>query len=364
MKVAEIFAELGFQINTVQLNDVVGLLGKLNLTSVLASFGVKELYEGISNIMEVATGTALGMRNFNEQTGLSSQKMQQWASLAERFGVKGESVSNALSGIQKKLIGLKMGTDSSLLTPLYMLNQAGAGITGNEDPFTFIQKIGKAFQNLRPEIRSTIADMLGFNQDMIVLLNHIDELKNAPKISVLDQEQVQNLVQFNKASKELAQTWQNIRDSIAAGLAPILDGLVKFTTYMTNLAKSSSEFRDYLLAIGVALEAMIAVSTGPIGALVVLFTNLAALLGTIVHYWEQIKSSMPDLSLGNIKAQAENVVSGIGKSVGGAVTSTQTTLQNTFQIVSNDAQGVAKEVESVISKLLSDARYQQQLQNY
>ncbi len=59
MTIGELVFELGFKADTVKINDFIGMVGKLNLSSVLASFGVKELYDGLNKIMGIADETAI-----------------------------------------------------------------------------------------------------------------------------------------------------------------------------------------------------------------------------------------------------------------------------------------------------------------
>lgn len=356
MKIGELFVELGFHTDTVKVNDFIQMIGRLNLTSVLASFGVKELYDGLRAVMDIADQSAVGMNLFNKETGLSAQKMEQWSRYAKSMGVDGESVVSALGGIQKKLTGLKLGTDSSLLTPLYILNQHGAGLTGNENPFDFLEKALKSLHTLNPQLKTTVAGMLGINEQLLA----IESFKDA-KADVLSPEDVQNIMAYHKSVTDLGNTWKNVWEEMGAAMAPTLDGLAIFSNYLVNLVKHSETFVQDMKYFFVGLAAAIAVASGPVGALLFLLGSLLALIGQVVHYWPQIQAKMPNFSAGGLQSAANNITSGIGNTVQSSAKSVSTTMSNIFHIVSNDAKGVAAEVHKIVGNLLSDAQYQQPL---
>lgn len=357
MKIGELFFELGFKADTVQLNEVASLIGRLNLSSFLASLGVKELYDGLRNVLGIAEKTAMDMNLFGKETGLSSQKMTQWTRFAEQMGVSGETVGSTLIGLQKKLVGLKLGTDQSLLTPFYILNQAGAGITGNETPFELMEKFLGTVKKLDPALRTTVADMMGINTQLLAM----DSFKGADLIPVPSTEQIQAIMNYHKAIVDLGNTWKNIWEGVGASLAPIVEGLATAAKSFVDLAKNSETFAGYLKGIGIAIAAMVAVTSGPIGAITFLVTSLLALIGQLVHYGPQLQSLIPHLDLKGFKADIQNFFNpGLAAPVpvGQSSSLSQT---NSFHITSNNPEEVGKKVHDVIKELLSDAQYQQPL---
>lgn len=359
MKIGELFVELGFKADTIKLNEVAQLIGRLNLSSVLASFGVKELYDGLRDIMEIGEKTAMGMNLFGKETGLSAQQMTQWTRYAEEMGVSGDAVSAALTTLQKKATGLKSGLDSSLLTPLYMLNQAGAGITNADldNPFTFLEKAIKGLQNVNPALKTTIAGMLGINEQLLALKS----FKDANTINVLSENDVKSLMEYHKSVVELGNTWKNIWEEMAASMAPTLDGLAMFAEQITNAIKGSEKLAQDLKYFMIGVAAAIAFATGPIGALTFLVVSLLALVGQLEHYGPEIKSALSGLSLNGLKNAGSNVVGGIESGVQGIAKSITTSISNTFHITGNNPHEIAKVVDEHLSKHLSDAQYQQPL---
>lgn len=359
MKIGELFVELGFKADTIKLNEFAQLLGRLNLSSVLASVGVKELYDGLRDIMTLADHTAVGMNLFGKETGLSAQKMTQWSRYAEEMGVSGEAVTSALTGLQKKAAGLKSGLDSSLLTPLYILNQAGAGITNADldNPFVFLEKAIKGLQNVDPQLRTTVAGMLGINEQLLALKN----FKDADLIDVPNEEDVKKLMEFHKATVELGNTWKNVWEEMGAAMAPTLDGLAKGASWLSQLAKHSETLKGYLQGIAIAIAAMVAATTGPLGALVFLVTSLLSLIGQLIHYGPELKALMPNINMREISKAASNFTGNLERGVQDASKNVTTTISNIFHIAGNNAQEIARAVDDRLNKHLSDAHYQQPL---
>lgn len=369
MTIGELIFELGFKTDTVKLNEIVGLIGKLNLSSVLGALGVKELYDGLRDVMGVAEESALGMNMFEKQTGLSAQKMTQWTRYAEGMGVSAEAVSSTLTGLQKKLVGMKLGTDQSLLTPLYILNQAGAGITGNETPFELMNKFLATIKKLNPELKTTITDMMGINSQLLT----IDSFKGADLIDVPTSEDMNKLLAYHKATVDLGNTWKNVWESMGGALAPTLDGLATASNFLSNLGKHSETFRGYLQGIGIIIAAIVGVSTGPIGSLILLVTSLLALIGQLVHYWPQLQSLIPKLDFKSFMSDMKNaihiglpsvnpqVATSLGEKVQDWNQSRSISQSNTFHITGADAKDIGQHVHRIVGDLLSDAQFQQPL---
>lgn len=356
MNVGELIMYIGFKADTIKLNEFVHAVSELNLSSVLASLGVKELYDGLKSVIDIADKSALEMNIFTSETGLSAQKMEQWTRYAEKFGVAGDTVANALTTIQKKATGLKLGTDSSLLTPLYLLNQAGAGITNADlnNPFVFLNKALAALQKVNPELRTTIAGMLGINEQLLT----IKSFAGADGIRVLSPDNVQELNKMHSSLVDLGNEWKNVFEEIGASFVPMLDGLAKAADWLTKLTRDSADFQNLLGGLAIGFAAVWAASLGPLGAVVFLVSSLLALLGQLVHYWPQIQEKISGFGV-NFK----NILGGFANphvlSTGGATGSWQVTQHNTFHIASNDPHAVARAVDDRLSQHLDNAKRQQ-----
>jgi hypothetical protein len=223
VKVGQLWFGLGFDVDQVKLNDVVNSIGKLNLNSVLAAVGVGALVDGLKDIMDVASQITEPMYKFNAETGLSAQRMQQWSEYAQKFGVAGDVVSSSLAGLQKKMAAMKFG-DSSLLSGIYLLQQAGADINQSDlnDPFSFLQKATVGLQKIKPELRTYVAGLLGLNEQVLLLKNGF---QGADQMPFPSEEQVKAIRDYNSAWTMVGINLKQIFVDIASQYAPDLQNL-------------------------------------------------------------------------------------------------------------------------------------------
>jgi hypothetical protein len=274
VKVGQLWFGLGFDVDQVKLNDVVQAIGKLNLNSVLAAVGVGALVDGLKQVMDVGSQLTEPMYQFNKETGLSAQKMQQWKEYAERMGVSGDVVTSSLEGLQKKMAAMKFG-DSSLLSGIYLLQQAGAKINQSDlnNPFSFLSKATEGLQKIKPELRTYVAGLLGLNDQILLLKN----FNGADLIPVPTEEQVVAIRKYNAAWSAVGQTLQLLAVDIAGQLSPDLNELGNDLTFwgqaLNNIKEYIRPVIELTWGLYVALEA---IATGnPFG---LLLTSLAMIL--------------------------------------------------------------------------------------
>ena len=231
LRIGSLFMELGFDVDQVKLNDIVQTIGKLNLNIVLASLGVAGLVDGLKNIMEVGAGLTEPMYQFGQETSLSAQKMQQWSEYAQSMGVKGDVVSSSLAGLQKKMAAMKFG-DASLLSGIYLLQQAGAKINESDlnNPFSFLNKATEGLQKIKPELRTYVAGLLGLNEQVLLLKS----FNGAESMPTPTPEQVQSIRDYTSAWTILGINLKQVITDIASDLSP---GLQKLGESLNSLTK-------------------------------------------------------------------------------------------------------------------------------
>lgn len=371
MTVGELIFDISFKADTVKINDVIGMIGRLNFNSVLASFGVKELYDGLRHIMGIADETAVGMNLFGAETGLSSQKMTQWSKYAEQMGVSGDTVTDALTGLQKKMAGFKLGTDSSLLTPLYLLNQAGAGITDKDlsDPFSFLEKTVKTLPKVNSELKTTILGMLSVRSE----LAGIHSFSEANLIATVSPDQVSTLLQYHKIWTNLSQTMNMLFINLASQYAPEL----------ISLGEALSGTARYVSENIIEFKAWAEVLVG-IAALFIPFLRIPYVLAMIVSHFKEISETAKNAwewmnkvanavspkavaDAGNsMREYLKGQLSQVGIIQHGASASygtpepsaTSITQSNVFHISGIDAKDIGQHVSKHLNDKISDAVYQ------
>lgn len=362
MTVGELIFELGFKADTIKLNEFVEDIGKLNLSSVLASVGVKELYDGMKNIMDVADQMAVSMNLFGRVTGLSFQKMQQWKNYAEQMGVSGDAVTSTLEALQKKMADYKLYQDPSILTYTYLLNQAGAAITNADlnDPFSFLNKALVALQRMDPLLRTTIAGKLGIQEQLLAINN----FNAANSLDVPSPSQLNRLMQYHSVMTSLGQTIKQTFVDIASYFSDDFKDIGNVINTIIKSFHNLEPLREIAKILLTVAEASISIMF-PWTRIPLLIEWTLHSLRDLKNFWDSEKKphgSNFDVSKAHHLGTPEEMngyLSGIfGNRFANAPNSSNSTTvnqKNDININSNDPHATAHQVREALGNFINDA---------
>lgn len=262
MKLGELFYELGFKEDVTKLNDFIGMVGNLDMQSIFAAAGLGALYTATKKLMTISSDTAMEMRNFTVETGLSSQKMKSWSNAAESVGVAGNTVADTLKHIQMVQAKFKMNQpDEGFIQGIYLLNEYGkAGIDIYDDAFLMQEKIVKGLDKMDSSQKRNVLSLMGINEQMLRFYNDQTAFSERNKRIVPDKESVNNIMEYWKELKKLGQDlkilFTGIGDALSIWLTPltkVLDFFIKILFYVQKIqtiAVKSSAFLGSLGTIG------------------------------------------------------------------------------------------------------------------
>lgn len=330
------------------------------------------LVDGLRDIMNIGSQLTEPMYQFSQETGLSAQKMQQWSEYAQTLGVKGDVVSNSLAGLQKKMAAMQFG-DSSLLSGIYLLQQAGADINQNDlnDPFSFLDKATIGLQKIDPKLRTYVAGLLGLNEQLLLVKNGFAGSANLPSPTA---EQIQAIRDYNNVWTGVGIIFKQIVTDLAADFAPSLidlgNHIKEFFTVLHDYPAEIRTIFDALIGLG-------ALATGPLGQLVyilyMIVTHLKEIGDAARVTGEAIRkafgidnisknkmwtSDLPNSFLGKTldslnTPSSPNSIGNVSRE-----TSKQVTQHNNLYINGGNAKEIAKEIDDRLNQHLSLAFYQ------
>lgn len=222
MKIAELFAELGFKTNPgeeMKLRDFANVLGDLNMSSIAAAAGLGATGVAIAELAETTANAAQVIRNFHLYTGVPEKDIQQWEHFAETMGVaKGEVdsffASAKLAIGQMRLTGEGLGLLQAL------------GIDPNEkDPTKRFMQIRRAMrdENIAQETKMALLSRLQMSQGMQALMNL--PISDSEFLKRISDQPFMTSEQIDKWS-ELARTFKQLAidgGQLFAALTPIAD---------------------------------------------------------------------------------------------------------------------------------------------
>lgn len=202
MKVAEIWAELGFRANNRTLGDFINSLKNLDMTMIASAAGIGGIYYALKTITDQAIETSLAIKLYTNETGLSAESMQQWTHLAEKVGISANSVTEAIKRLQLQ--------------------------TGLNDPTPVLDQVHEALKNLAPAEQKRFLTSMNLADVMQVLIASDKEYYGRMKdANVLSGQMNDGLNELRKNSVALGQDFRFAFDRLAAEYAPALNELVK-----------------------------------------------------------------------------------------------------------------------------------------
>ena len=299
MKVAELFADLGFNIKNENLGQFINKLHTVDMMTVASAVGLGSVYYELQKITTQALDAALAINNFAVQTGLSGEQMQKWAAFAEKAGATGDDIKASLMSLQDAMAAIKLGGGN--IMPFQIL-----GISVDKSPFEVLMKVRALIKDMPMDLARVITSQMGINTATLMVLKNTklsdDEIER--QLFLTDQE-VRNLDRLRQSVVGLEQTWRNAGQQIAAYLAPLIDGVVKFSNSFVALLKHSEAFQVFILLFGGLLLAIVALST-PLLGVGVIITGVLVLIGAVTEYGGEL-AAVFESAWGSVATFFDNV---------------------------------------------------------
>lgn len=249
MKIGELIMELGFQSDMTELNDFIGAIGKLDMTSLMAATGLGGLYEVTKMVMGIATDTAMEMNKFGVITGMSSQKMKAWENAAQKAGTAGGSLTSAIKNIQMIQTLMKRGVvNQDFLAALNLLNTVGADVDPYDDMFTILEKMRAVWGDIADGSKRDILNLMGANEELSLFLSaseDIYELRN--KSAVANQADVEKLVHTWSQIKDIATNFGTVMTKAGAEMATVLNPVLELVNSIFAVMSKIDNFGSKVL---------------------------------------------------------------------------------------------------------------------
>lgn len=232
MKVGELIYELGFHFDTTNLKQFMGMVGELNMGSLLASTGWGMLVKGAIEGVQAITGfidplakNAQEMRTFENVTGLSAQEMKKWGYAAEQLGVSSDTVKKSLSQLQDKMASIGPGSirpDSAFIEALGKFKAlGGVDLSGTKNEFQFYDQVIKNIDTVKNAVRRKEI-LVGFGLDettMDIAREKEKFFSERAKYVAPDTEQIDKLKEYSSEFNKLGNQLVQFKTDIVVGLS-------------------------------------------------------------------------------------------------------------------------------------------------
>lgn len=273
MKLGEFFVALGFQLEGEQALDKVDMkLDDLASGAAKALAGVASLTAGMGLMLKQALETANGFRQFALATGLSSQELQRWQSLAEQAGIDAGELAQGVKTLQQATADIAMGRGN--VAPWQLL-----GIAPSRNPFDTLRDIRRAIEGLDPAIARTVVSEMGLGEGMLNILRmSSDQFESLNRNFVRTQGQIDQLNKINSLWAQYAFQIKSVKDQLVAALVPVLQPVLRL---MILVNEKMASFTQWLNKSSVGAKIVKGILVVLITAVVTLTAGLTALLAIL-----------------------------------------------------------------------------------
>ena len=228
MNILELFAHIGLKADTKQGTDFNNVVN--NIQGGLVKTAVKALsFAAAIKTINDAFADTLALKRFEQNTGLATERLQQWRYVAEQTSGSAQAVNASIEAIATNQEKIKFGQGS---IKGYQL----LGIDPNSDPFEVLEQLRQKMQGLPAEMKRNIAQEFGVSRDLVATL----ELTNnqfaqmSKSAFIIPQESIDRINKFRADIDVMRNRLDYLKNEIVAKLSPVitdfLDRIIKWTS--------------------------------------------------------------------------------------------------------------------------------------
>jgi hypothetical protein len=233
LKVAELFVQMGIKTDEAKTQKFgksiatlkMGLLGVIGVASAVAI--------ALRKITNEAMESAVAFSQFETETGLSTDKLQQFEAVAKGANVSTQSLRNSLKSIVANQEKIKLGEGD--ISGYQLL-----GIDPNTDPFQLIRELREKTAGLSQGMKKNILSQMGISADMMQMIElsseQFEELSS--NAFIIPESNIKTLTDAKASINLMGQAIDWVKNLIATEFAPIMQ---KGAKQLTNWIKHNKE---------------------------------------------------------------------------------------------------------------------------
>ncbi len=220
MKIAELFARIGLKTDEHKAKSFDRSLGSVRLTMIAAATAAVAFTFKLRQLTDQAFMAAAGFKQFEAETGASSESLQRWQSVAQATNNSAQAVLASVKAIAENQAAIRLGQGN---ISGYQL----IGIDPRQDPFEILEQLRQKTQGLSQSMKRNVLSQIGVSAELIQVL----ELTNAEfdrmarNAFVLSPEAIASLDNARASTQEVGMAFRWLRQMIAAELSPSIEEL-------------------------------------------------------------------------------------------------------------------------------------------
>jgi hypothetical protein len=181
----------------------------------IASVSVAAFGYGIKKLMDDAIQTSFSLKQFNAETGLSTDKLQRWQSVADEVNNSGKAVAESIKAIVSNQEKIKLGQGN--ISGYQLL-----GIDPRQNAFTILDQLRVKTRGLSQGMKKNILEQMGISKELIQVLelskDKFDEM--AKGAFIIPKGAIDMIDKARASMKSVEGGISYLKAMIAAGLTP------------------------------------------------------------------------------------------------------------------------------------------------
>jgi len=223
MKIAELFAEIGIELDEKPLEKFSGLLKSTKGLMGLLTVGVIAGVAAIDKFTQKTIDGAASLRAFRIETGLSTNELQGLQTALQLTDIKAtpEQISSSIQALESNIANIRLG-----LGDINAFNLAGIDVSPGKNALNVIDQIFSRREEILSFGRSTagnLLDRMGLGKQFLNLLELSDkEFDKFKRTYILSSDQIDTLTEMGTAFKDLGLFIKFAKDGFVAFISPTL----------------------------------------------------------------------------------------------------------------------------------------------
>ena len=338
MKIAELFVGLGIKggdESKKQVQDVDKSLKGVVSTGLAVKAGLIAITYGLQRLMNKSSMAGASLNQFENSTGLSAKRLQQWQFAARQFNVESEEMTGSVKSVQDAITNMLMGKGAP----------EGFGVVANmvnvdpkrvRDTFYVLEKLQEFAKQVPADVSKSMMRSFGLSEGVIAAMR-----QGAFNETVFRKAPTYNDGQI-KALRKLNVGWSNMGDRIEKSLGALN------AKYGGQLLKDIGRISEKLLRL-IDLLASLAEK-------IKLFKGVTMVFDGWVEIFQLINDSVDGLKK-NLEPLFD-FLNGDKKDGGNALKETGLNIGKSVLDFSTDSWGVAKIIGAEMNKAISGSSLQ------
>lgn len=163
MTIAELFARIGVKADTPKVKGFQKAMNSAKATVITTTGDVVRFVGELQKLTKEVFDSAAAFKQFEAETGASSQELQKWQAVAEQTNNSAESVTSAIKSIVSNQEKIKLGQGN--ISGFQLL-----GIDPRQDPFKILDSLREKTTGLTQGMKKNILAQMGIGAGLIQVL--------------------------------------------------------------------------------------------------------------------------------------------------------------------------------------------------